>query len=170
VNQGVFHETLNLIAVWKLPVILVCENNQYSEMTPSWETTSTTETWRRAAAYGIEAGPVDGNDVEAMYAAVSTAAERARAGGGATYLEAKTYRLWGHMMGDPEVYRSKEEVAQAWQNEPIARLGRRLVELGAAEGDLKLLEGEADRIIADALAFAEQSPLPTPEAAFEDVF
>jgi acetoin:2,6-dichlorophenolindophenol oxidoreductase subunit alpha len=80
VNQGVFHETLNLIAVWKLPVILVCENNQYSEMTPSWETTSTTETWQRAAAYGLPAGPVDGNDVEAMAAAVSARPPRARAG------------------------------------------------------------------------------------------
>ena len=71
VNQGVFHETLNLIAVWKLPVILVCENNLYSEMTPSHETTSTVETWKRAAAYGIQAQRVDGNDVEAMYQAVA---------------------------------------------------------------------------------------------------
>jgi pyruvate dehydrogenase E1 component alpha subunit len=170
VNQGVFHETLNLIAIWKLPVILICENNQYSEMTPSWETTSTTETWQRAAAYGLAAGPVDGNDVEAMAAAVSAAAEQARSGQGGSYLEAHTYRLWGHMMGDPEVYRTKEEVAEAWLHEPIGRLGQRLVELGLGQADLQRLEGEAQAIIADALQFAEESPLPKVEEAFEDVF
>ena len=170
VNQGVFHETLNLAAIWKLPVILVCENNLYSEMTPSHETTSPVETYKRAAGYGIAAAQVDGNDVEAMYAAVEEAAGRARSGGGATYLEASTYRLWGHMMGDPEVYRTKDEVTQAWQNEPIGRLGRRLLTRGHVEADLAKLESEAEAIIADALQFAEASPAPRPEDAFTDVF
>jgi TPP-dependent pyruvate/acetoin dehydrogenase alpha subunit len=170
VNQGVFMETLNLIAIWKLPVILVCENNLYSEMTPSHETTSTPQTYQRAAAFGIQAFQVDGNDVEAMYQAVEEAASRARAGEGATYLEALTYRLWGHMMGDPEVYRTKEEVVQARDREPIVRLGRRLVELGYSEADLARLEGEAEAIIADAVQFADSSPAPQPEAAFTDVF
>ena len=170
VNQGVFLETLNLIAIWKLPVILVCENNLYSEMTPSHETTSTPQTYQRAAAYGITAYQVDGNDVEAMYQAVEEAAARARAGEGATYLEAMTYRLWGHMMGDPEVYRSKEEVVQARELEPIASLARRLKELSSSDADLARLEAEADAIIADALQFAESSPAPQPEDAFTDVF
>ena len=170
VNQGVFLETLNLIAIWKLPVILVCENNLYSEMTPSHETTSTPQTYQRAAAYGITAYQVDGNDVEAMYQAVEEAAARARAGEAATYLEAMTYRLWGHMMGDPEVYRSKEEVIQARDHEPIARLARRLKELGTSDTDLARLEAEADAIIADALQFAESSPAPQLEDAFTDVF
>jgi acetoin:2,6-dichlorophenolindophenol oxidoreductase subunit alpha len=170
VNQGVFHETLNLIAVWKLPVILVCENNLYSEMTPSHETTATVETWRRAAAYGIQAQRIDGNDVETVYECTQAAAGRARAGEGATYLEAMTYRLWGHMMGDPEVYRTKEEVTQAWQNEPIARLGRRLLGLGRAGADLGHFGKEAEAIIADALQFAESSPAPKPEDALQDVF
>jgi acetoin:2,6-dichlorophenolindophenol oxidoreductase subunit alpha len=170
VNQGVFHETLNLVAVWKLPVILVCENNLYSEMTPSHETTATVETWRRAAAYGIHAQQIDGNDVETVYECIQEATGRARAGGGATYLEAMTYRLWGHMMGDPEVYRTKDEVTQAWQNEPIVRLGRRLVQLGLPEADLVSLENEAEAIIADALQFAEASPAPKPEDALLDVF
>lgn len=170
VNQGVFHEALNLIAIWKLPVILVCENNLYSEMTPSHETTSEVDTWKRAAAYGIQAERVDGNDVEAMYMAVEKAAERARHGQGATYLEAMTYRLWGHMMGDPEVYRAKEEVVQAWQNEPILRLSRRMKEAGYSDADLARLEEEADASIADALQFAESSPLPAPEDALTDVF
>lgn len=170
VNQGVFHESLNLIAIWKLPVILVCENNLYSEMTPSHETTSPVETYRRAAAYGLQALRMDANDVEAMYTAVEEAAAHARAGRGATYIEAMTYRLWGHMMGDPEVYRTKEEVTQAWQNEPIGRLGRRLKSLGHSDADLARLEAEAEAIIADALQFAEASPAPSPEDALTDVF
>lgn len=170
VNQGVFHETLNLAVVWKLPVIFVCENNLYSEMTPSHETTSEVETYKRAAAYRMPAQQVDGNDVEAMYAAVEAAARHARAGDGPTYLEAKTYRLWGHMMGDPEVYRTKDEVKQAWQTEPIARLGQRLKTLGQSDADLLTLEAEAEAMIADAQAFAEASPVPEPAEAFTDVW
>jgi len=170
VNQGVFHETLNLAAVWKLPVIFICENNLYSEMTPSRETTSEVETYKRAAAYGIEAFRVDGNDIEAMAVAVERAADKARAGGGPTYIEAMTYRLWGHMMGDPEVYRTKEEVEQATGNEPITRLRRRLKEIGCSDDDLARLEAEAEAIIADAVRFAEASPLPALEEAFTDVF
>lgn len=170
VNQGVFHEALNLIAIWKLPVILVCENNQYSEMTPSHETTSTTRTFERAAAYGIASSQVDGNDLEATFAAVEEAAVRARSGEGATYLEATTYRLWGHMMGDPEVYRTKQEVAQARVNEPITRLRKRLKSLGHSDTELAALEAEATEIIADAVAFAQNSPAPQAAEAFTDVF
>lgn len=170
VNQGIFHESLNLIAIWKLPVILVCENNLYSEMTPSHETTSVKETRERAAAYGIPAVRIDANDVELMYATIEEAAARARSGGGAAFIEAMTYRLWGHMMGDPEVYRTKEEVAQARENEPIARLARRLQSLGHSDDDLAKLESESEAAIADAVQFAENSPAPKPEEAFEDVF
>jgi pyruvate dehydrogenase E1 component alpha subunit len=170
VNQGVFHESLNLAVIWKLPVILVCENNLYSEMTPSHETTSTVETYKRAESYGLPAQRVDGNDLEAMHAAVTEAAARARAGGGPTYVEAMTYRLWGHMMGDPEVYRTKEEVAQAREHEPIARLGTRLLALGCTPADLARVEGEADVVIADALQFAEVSRPPQAQDAFVDVF
>jgi TPP-dependent pyruvate/acetoin dehydrogenase alpha subunit len=170
VNQGVFHETLNLAAVWQLPLILLCENNLYSEMTPIHETSSVTEMTRRGEAYGIPSARIDGNDVEAVYACVEQAAARARAGGGPTFIEAMTYRLWGHMMGDPEVYRSKEEVAQARQVEPIVRLGQRLTELGHAAAELAQLEAEAAQSVAEALQFAEASPLPEAESALEDVF
>lgn len=170
VNQGVFHETLNLAAIWKLPVIFVCENNLYSEMTPSHETTSVVETYKRVAAYDIEAIRVDGNDLEAVYNAVEQAAAKARAGNGPTYIEAMTYRLWGHMMGDPEVYRTKDEVEQARAHEPIIRLGHRLQEFGCTESDLARLDSEAETVIADALQFAEISPLPEPETAVTDVF
>jgi len=170
VNQGVFLETLNLAVIWKLPLILVCENNLYSEMTPSHETTSVVETHKRAAGFGFEAIQVNGNDVEAMYNVVKSAAAKARAGGGPTYIEAMTYRLWGHMMGDPEIYRTKEEVAKAKENEPIVRCGKRLIELGCTAADLSRLDGEAEAVIADALQFAESSLVPEPADAFTDVF
>ena len=170
VNQGVFLETLNLAAVWKLPLILVCENNHYSEMTASHETTSPVETYKRAAAFGIESVQIDGNDLELMYDTVEAAAAKARMGNGPIYIEAMTYRLWGHMMGDPEIYRTKEEVAQARENEPILRLGRRLLELGCGESDLVRFDHEAEAIVADAVQFAESSPAPEPADAFADVF
>ena len=170
VNQGVFLETLNLAAIWKLPLILICENNRYSEMTPSHETTSNVETYKRAAAFGIESIQIDGNDLELMYDTVEQAAAKARAGSGPTYVEAITYRLWGHMMGDPEIYRTKEEVSQARENEPILRLGGRLIELGCSDSDLSRFDSEAEAIIADALEFAESSPIPESEDAFTDVF
>lgn len=169
VNQGVFHESLNLAVIWKLPLVLVCENNLYSEMTPSHETTSIVETYKRASAYGMNARQADGNDVEAMHDAVSEAVANARAGNGPTYIEAQTYRLWGHMMGDPEVYRTKEEVAGARAREPITRLGERLKTMGFDDDALKKLESEASEIISDALMFAENSPAPNPQDAFEDV-
>ena len=170
VNQGVYLETLNLAAVWKLPLILFCENNLYSEMTPSHETTSVVEAYKRAAAFGFDAIQIDGNDIELVYNTVKQAVAKARAGDGPVYIEAMTYRLWGHMMGDPEIYRTKEEVATARENEPIIRLGRRLMELGCAEADLSGFDIEAEAVIADALQFAESSPAPEPENAFTDVF
>jgi len=169
VNQGVFHETLNLAAIWQLPVILVCENNLYSEMTPSHETTSEVETHKRASAYNLHAVRIDGNDVGQVYATVEEAVARARAGGGPSYIEAMTYRLWGHMMGDPEVYRTKEEVAQAREFEPIVRLGQRLRALGQTDEDLHKIDASAGAIIDDALAFALDSRAPRPEEAFSDV-
>ena len=170
VNQGVFLESLNLAVIWKLPLILVCENNLYSEMTPSHETTSVAETHKRASAFGFESIQIDGNDVELMYNTVEQAAAKARSAGGPIYIEAMTYRLWGHMMGDPEIYRTKEEVAKAKENEPIVRCGRRLLELGCSDSDLTRLDAEAESIIADALQFAESSPAPEPADAFTDIF
>jgi len=170
VNQGVFFETLNLAVVWKLPVIFVCENNLYSEMTPSHETTSNVETFKRGGSFGMPAIVLDGNDVEAMYNAVEEAVERARAGGGPTYIEAMTYRLWGHMMGDPEIYRTKDDVVKAREVEPIVRLGQRLKQLGYGDADLSRLEAEAEATIADAIQFAENSPAPHPDTIYTDVF
>ncbi len=170
VHQGVFHEALNLAAVWKLPLILLCENNLYSEMTPIHETSSVASMVRRGEAYQIPSVQIDGNDLEAVHAAVAEAVARARAGEGPTFIEAMTYRLWGHMMGDPQVYRTKQEVTDAWQTEPIVRLGQRLLTLGCTPADLARLEAEADATLADGLEFAEASPVPSPEEALLDVF
>ena len=170
VNQGVFFETMNLSVVWQLPVIFVCENNRYSEMTPSHETTSNVETYHRAASFGMPAFQVDGNDVEVMYTAVEEAAFRARSGDGPTYLEANTYRLWGHMMGDPEVYRTKEEVSAAQQHEPAVRLGQRLQGLGYTPDQLFALEAEAQAVVDDAVQYAIDSLPPLPEEALEGIF
>lgn len=170
VNQGVFHETLNLAVTWKLPVVFVCENNLFSEMTPSHETTSEVETYRRAASYKMPASRVDGNDLEGMYAVVAAAIVRARTGNGPTYIEAMTYRLWGHMMGDPEVYRTKEDVSRAREVEPLVRLAQRLRETGHSAANIETLETEAQAIIADAIQFAEASPIPNPAEALTEVF
>jgi TPP-dependent pyruvate/acetoin dehydrogenase alpha subunit len=170
VNQGVFHETLNLATVWKLPLILVCENNLYSEMTPYKDTTSVHSLAERAASYGMHTVFIDGNNVELMYTTMEEAIQRARQGDGPVFIEAMTYRLMGHMMGDPEVYRTKDEVARARENEPILRLGHRLLGLGYKEADLERLDAEAEAVIADALQFAQNSPEPGPEEAFTDIF
>jgi pyruvate dehydrogenase E1 component alpha subunit len=170
VNQGVFHETMNIATVWKLPLILVCENNLYSEMTPYKDTTSVMELSERAASYGMAAVRIDGNDVELMYNTMEDAVLHARRGDGPFFIEAMTYRLTGHMMGDPEVYRTKEEVTQAWENEPIRRLERRLRFLGYADVDLAHVVAEAEDVIADALQFAESGPEPKPEDVFVDIF
>ena len=139
-------------------------------MTPSHETTSRVETYKRAAAFGFDATQIDGNDLELVYNTVEQAVAKARAGNGPVYIEAMTYRLWGHMMGDPEIYRTKEEVAKARESEPVIRLGRRLMELGCSESELAGFDHEAEAVIADALQFAEASPAPEPEDAFTDVF
>ena len=139
-------------------------------MTPARETSSVTEMTRRGEAYGLPSVRIDGNDVEQVYATVEEAVARARAGGGPTFIEAMTYRLWGHMMGDPEVYRKKEEVAAAREVEPIVCLGRRLRDLGHSEAELTALESEADAVIAAAVEFAQASPLATAAGAVGDVF
>lgn len=170
VNQGVFHETMNIATVWKLPLILVCENNLYSEMTPYTETTSVQALHERAASYGMPSARIDGNDVELMYNTMEGAALRARQGEGPFFIEAMTYRLLGHMMGDPEVYRTKDEVAQAREIEPIRRLQQRLTTLGYAQDALAHIDAEAEAVIADALQFAENAPEPEPEDALSDIF
>jgi acetoin:2,6-dichlorophenolindophenol oxidoreductase subunit alpha len=173
-NQGTFHESLNLAALWKLPVLYVCENNQYALSTPLRESVGLPELSERGQAYGIPGVRVDGNDVLAVHAATAEATGRARAGGGPTLLDCVTYRFFGHFTGDRGhgiTYRSKAEM-EAWRARcPIARFRRHLLETGVAlEVPLQDMEARAEATVAAAAQYGLDSPWPSPEEALEDVF
>jgi TPP-dependent pyruvate/acetoin dehydrogenase alpha subunit len=162
-NIGAFHEALNIAVVWKLPVVFVCENNQYMEYTPIGSVTAVPRPAAdRASAYGLPAILIDGNDVDVVREAASRALELARGGGGPSLVEALTYRHGGHSRADPAKYRPREEV-EAWlKRDPIPLYRARLVGLGAAEETLAAIEREAATAIEAAAAEAEAMPLPDP--------
>jgi acetoin:2,6-dichlorophenolindophenol oxidoreductase subunit alpha len=171
VNEGAFHEGVNMAAIWDLPAIFVCENNLYGASTPYTTVSKLTDVAARAAAYGIPGEIVDGNDVLAVYEAAGRAIARARAGKGPTLLECKTYRQCGHSRSDPRTYRSKEEEAEWATCDPIQRLATRLQEAGLAdETALAQVEQAVTVVVDDAVAFAEASPSPAPTDALEDVY
>jgi pyruvate dehydrogenase E1 component alpha subunit len=170
VNEGAFHEGVNLAAVWKLPVVFVCENNFYAASTPV-QLTTPVGIADRAAAYGIPGVAVDGNDVLAVYRASQDAVARARSGAGPTLLECQTYRRGGHSRSDPGSYRPKEEVEEWLKKDPIERLKKLLLEKGIAdEAAIAAIEGEVQQEIEDAVAFAQESPSPKPEEALPYVY
>ncbi|MGQ9682004.1 MAG: alpha-ketoacid dehydrogenase subunit alpha/beta [Anaerolineae bacterium] len=171
-NQGTFHEGINLAAIWDLPVVFVCENNQYAIFTRQSNAMRLDNIADRAQAYGIPGIVVDGNNALAVYVAVREAAERARNGKGPTLIEAKTYRWGGHHTGDPgTVYRSREEVAAWKEKDPIPRLRDHLLELGLArEDELQQLETAAKIELEEAVAYAQSAPEPEPTEALTDVF
>ena len=173
-NQGTFHESLNLAALWKLPVLYVCENNQYALSTPLHESVGIPELSERSRAYGIPGVRVDGNDVLEVFTKVEEAVRRARAGEGPTLLDCLTYRFFGHFTGDRGhgiTYRSKEEM-EAWRARcPIARLRKRLLADGAlTEVAAAAVEARAETTIAAAVQYGLDSPWPSPEEALQDVF
>ena len=160
-SEGSFHEALNLAAVWKLPVVFVCQNNRYAETTAFEKVFSTDQIANRAAGYGIPGVVVDGNDWEAMTAAIDTAVERARSGQGPTLLEAMTYRLAGHYNMDAMGYMPEEELAAARAADPVPRFRAWLVESGTAtEAELDTLDEEAAAEVEAAYEFARTSPEP----------
>ncbi|WP_338142668.1 pyruvate dehydrogenase (acetyl-transferring) E1 component subunit alpha [Brevibacillus marinus] len=171
-NRGTFHEGLNMAAVWKLPVVFVCENNQWASTTPLHHATAVTDIAQRAAAYAIPGVTVDGNDVFAVHEAARQAVERARRGEGPTLLECKTYRIKGHFVGDPEQYRTREEVvAQLEQRDPLKKLRERiLAEQLLSETELAAVQQQVEQEVAEAVRFAEESPFPDPREAFDDVY
>ncbi len=171
INQGAVHEALNMAGLWKLPVIFLCENNLYAEMTPLNRSAAVTQVSDRVAGYGIHALRIDGNDALAVYDAVSLSAERARHGEGPTFIEAMTYRTSGHYQADAGTYRTKEEVAEWEAKSPILRFGKDLVDRKVCTPD------ELDALSADALSQVEaayktalESPDPSAESWKEDVF
>ncbi len=170
-NQGSFHESLNLAALWRLPVIFVCENNLYGEFTPQHKHQTIRDIAGRASSYAIPGLIADGNDVLDVFRVVSKAAEDARKGRGPTLVECKTYRHRGHYEGDMATYRPPEEVAFWMEADPIVNYRRRL----QSEGDfsaqeLNELDQQVERQLDEAIEFAKASPHPDPEEALEDVF
>jgi len=162
VAQGVFHESLNLAALWNLPVVFVCENNQYAEMAHYSLHMSQPEIWKFADTYGIPGVRVDGNDAFAVNQAAGIAVARARAGGGPTLIECWTYRIHGHFEGDAQRYRTKEEVASWREKDPLSRLKKELLEFNVAtQAELDDLDQRAAKIVADAIENAQNAPVAT---------
>ena len=162
-NQGVLHESLNLAAIWKLPVIYVCENNGFAESTPAAYATSVPDVASRAAAYGIPGVIADGADVLEVYAAAHEAVARARAGEGPTLLEVKTYRHFGHFEGDPDRYRDDDDRRLTRERDAIPPLRGELLASGdATEAELEALQAEIEAAVEQAVEFARASPFPDP--------
>ena len=170
-NTGSFHEALNLAAIWKLPVIFVCENNGFAEAMPVEEFVACKRISSRSRAYDLEEISIDGNDVEACRATADDLIERTRKGEGPFLVEAVTYRIRGHYVGDPEkTYRTKDEVAEKKQEEPLVRARERLLEQGTDAAELDALEGPIKERL-DALSeWAVEQPFPTLEQAIDNVY
>jgi pyruvate dehydrogenase E1 component alpha subunit len=173
VNQGAFHESLNMAALWKLPVIFIVENNRFG-MGTAWERASSLyDIAQKAHAYDMPSAVADGMDVFAMRERVKEAVDRARAGEGPTLIEARCYRFMGHSMSDPVhgVYRTKEEVEEHKVKDPIRAFIDRLKDADMLTDDeLKAIDGRVRAQVDDAAEFAESSPEPSPEALYENVY
>ena len=171
-NIGVVHESLNMAAIWKLPVLFICENNGYAQATPAEYATAGPSIANRAAGYGIPGVSVDGQDVIAVWQAASEAVDRARSGGGPTLIECATYRYFGHHQGDdPLRYRTAEEQRAAMDRDCVKRfrsflLGKNLVEAS----ELDAMDALNAQRMDEAVSFAESSPLPNPEELYTDVY
>ncbi|MCR4441508.1 MAG: thiamine pyrophosphate-dependent dehydrogenase E1 component subunit alpha [Peptococcaceae bacterium] len=169
-NRGTFHESLNMAAIFKLPVVFVCENNMYGISISQKYHMNVSDISDRAAAYGIPGVTVDGNDVVAVYEAAAEAIQRARKGDGPSLIECKTWRQKGHFEGDPQSYKKPEEQAEWLQKDPIPRLEKKLLELKyATKADLDKIQGETAQKIEAAVKFAQNSPDPSPEDVLTDV-
>ncbi|MBI2914725.1 MAG: pyruvate dehydrogenase (acetyl-transferring) E1 component subunit alpha [Firmicutes bacterium] len=172
VSNSTFHEGINMVALWDLPVIFVCENNQYATQMPFSQATRNRDVAGRAAAYGLPGVSVDGNDVVSVYEAAGRAVRRARSGEGPTLIECRTYRTVGHHQGDPGTdYRTREEVEEWKARCPIKRLSGDLLSQGWTTGEELSRVEEAVRIeIEDAVEFARKSPWPEPQEATAHVY
>jgi acetoin:2,6-dichlorophenolindophenol oxidoreductase subunit alpha len=166
-NQGVLHETMNLCALWALPVLFVCENNGYA-VTLSQERSTAGSLVERAAAYGVAADSVDGMDVEAVLAATTAAVDRARSGGGPTFLECRTYRFFGHHTAERTMklgYRTEEEIARWRERDPVIVTGSRL-----DDALRERIDDEVEGLLDDAVEFARASARPDPSEALDFVY
>jgi pyruvate dehydrogenase E1 component alpha subunit len=166
-NIGTFHEALNLAQLWKVPALFVCENNRWAESTPASQQLAIEDLTKRADAYGMDSVRLYGQDVEEVYRQAVRAVERVREGRPLFFL-CDTYRLHGHYIGDPQVYRSKEDIADARDNHDPLELARRQVEL--SDDDLEAMEAEVAEIVEHAVEFAKNGTDPDPEDALQNVY
>ena len=167
-RQGMLHETFNLAMTWKLPVIFICENNNYAMGTSIERTSNVTDIYKLADAYDMPADKVDGMTAEAVHEGIARAVKRARAGEGPTLLEMKTYRYKGHSISDPQKYRSKEEYKE---QDPISKVRTTILENGfATEEFLNDIDKRIDAVVEESVRFAEESPWPDDSEVLKDVY
>ncbi|HLG40941.1 MAG TPA: thiamine pyrophosphate-dependent enzyme, partial [Chitinophagaceae bacterium] len=170
-RQGILHETFNLAMLWKLPVIFICENNNYAMGTSVERTSNVIDIYKLADGYEMPADAVDGMSPETVHEAISRAVKRAREKGGPTLLELKTYRYKGHSISDPQKYRSKDEVDEYKVQDPIQKVLKTILENRyATEAEIKSINERVDGIVADAVKFAEESPWPADDEVLKDVY
>lgn len=170
IHQGAFHESLNLAGIWKLPVVFICENNQYGMGTDFRRVSAEPELYRLGASYRIPGRPVDGMDVLAVYEAVAAEVEAIRQESRPAFLEIRTYRYRGHSMSDPAKYRTREELEEYRRQDPVLRLKERMLSGGQlTEEQYQTMDRQAKTLSEDAAVFAEQSRPPGLETRFEDV-
>ena len=170
-NEGAFHEALNMAAIWDLPVVFVCENNLYGASTHVSKVMKVGDVAERASAYGMPSAIADGNDVLDVYERVREAVERARTGGGPTFVECKTYRRCGHSRSDANAYRDKAEEKEWLAKDPLIIARDRLKAMGALSDEgAESIEAEVEAEIEEAFAFAEAGPLPEPEDCLRDLW
>ena len=171
VRQGSLHETFNLAMLWQLPVVFICENNGYAMGTSVARTAHTTDIWKLGLGYEMPSGPMDGMDPVAVAEEVSKAIDRARSGGGPTFLEAKTYRYRGHSMSDAQHYRTKDEVEEYKKIDPITKAREVILEKGyAKEEDLKKIDNRVKDLVRECEKFADESPFPPIEQLYDVVY
>jgi len=165
------HETFNLAMLWKLPVVFICENNNYAMGTSVSRTSNVVDIYNLADAYDMPGDMVDGMDPEAVHQAVARAVKRAREGGGPTLLEMKTYRYKGHSMSDPQKYRSKDEVEEYKERDPIETTKAKLLnDFGVAESVIEEINERIRQVVDDSVKFAEESPWPDDNELLKDVY
>jgi pyruvate dehydrogenase E1 component alpha subunit len=170
-GTGSFHEAVNLAALWRLPVVFLCQDNRYAEMTPTADAQPVGHVADRAAAYGIPGMRADGNDPDAVHAALGTAVDRARAGDGPTLLVCSTYRLWGHYFGDPMRYIPAGELEAARQAEPVGRYRAALLDAGVLDpAGAEAIDERARADVEEAFVAALAAAAPAPGDAFTDVY
>ena len=170
-RQGILHESFNLAMLWKLPVIYVCENNNYAMGTSVERTSNVIDIYKLADAYEMPADKVDGMTAEAVHESMARAVKRAREGGGPTLLEMKTYRYKGHSISDPQKYRSKEEVDEYKNQDPIQKVLQTILDNKfATQADIDAIDARINAVVEESVKFAEESPWPADDEVLKDVY